>query len=104
MTAECVRECSHEALSCEAHLMMERAGRVMSLGDCVGFNVAPRWIYHSTDAIEGLSALRRAFAGKLGDGFVPGAWEPYAKGEKFAELSVALAASLDASGRTAAAA
>jgi hypothetical protein len=30
----------------------------------------------------------------MGSGFVPGAWEPYAKGEKFAQVSSGLTAAL----------
>ena len=102
MTAECVGECSHEALSREVHRLMAGVGMAVRLSECVGFNVAPRWIYHSVESIEGLGALRRAFTAKLGDGFVAGAWEPYAKGEKFSELSAALAASLGVNDRAAA--
>jgi hypothetical protein len=74
------------------------------VGELVSTNVSPRWIYHSIASIDGLADLRAAFARKMGDEFVAGAWEPYAKSEKFAELTSALHASLEVGGRAASAA
>ena len=35
--------------------------------------------------MDRLKALHAALGRRMGPGFVAGAWEPYAKGEKFAE-------------------
>lgn len=99
MTAECVQECDEPALRQEILRLMDGMAGDLSLRERVAMNVAPRWIYHSTESIDALATLRDAFAARFGPEFVAGAWEPYAKGEKFAELSVALAASLDRADR-----
>jgi hypothetical protein len=56
--------------------------------------VKPRWLYHSVDTIERLAELRAALAARMGTSFIPGAWEAYAKGEKFAEVETALRTAL----------
>ena len=63
----------------------------LTLGGLLYTSVKPRWIYHSMDTIAQLSKLRSALRAQMGTGFVPGAWEPYAKGEKFDEVGAALA-------------
>ena len=103
--AECVTEADETALRAEiARLMSGFDGQALALGPLVGANVGPRWIYNSIDAVRGLARLRAVLARRLGVGFVAGAWEAYAKGEKFAEVNAALAAALDAPARAASAA
>ena len=95
LAAECVDECSDADLRREIHRLMDAIDDgALSIRDQIGFNVAARWIYHSVESMEGLKALRAAFAARMGQGFVAGAWEPYSKAEKFAEVNVNLAAAL----------
>jgi hypothetical protein len=71
----------------------------VELGEQLGMSMQPRWIYHSMDAMKQLKALHAA----LPAGFVAGAWEPYSKAEKFAQVNASLAAALEQQGaRTAA--
>jgi hypothetical protein len=78
---------------------------VLRLNERLAARSQPRWIYPTVAAIDGLQQLRQAAAARFGPRFVAGAWESYAKGEKFAEVNAALAAALDApsSGASAAA-
>jgi hypothetical protein len=95
--AECVQECGDAELRREIHRLMSGfGGASLSLAEQVGANVGPRWIYQSLDAMRKLKTLRAAYARTMGEAFVPGAWEPYAKAEKFAEVNAGLAAALDA--------
>lgn len=68
----------------------------LNLGDQISANVGPRWVYHSVDVMQKLKALRARLVRTHGAAVVPGAWEPYAKGEKFAQVNAGLAAALDA--------
>ncbi len=43
---------------------------------------------------DAFAELRAALAARLGPGFGPGAWEAYAKGEKFAQVEAGLRAAL----------
>lgn len=97
LLAECVREASDADLRRELHRLMSGfGGASLSIGEQVAANVGPRWIYQSTDAMKKLIALRAGFARTLGEAFVPGAWEPYSKAVKFAQVNAGLAAALDA--------
>ena len=73
------------------------------LGDVLSTSIKPRWIYHSLEAMQGLAQLRLALADRMGDAFVAGAWEPYAKGQKFAEVNAGLAKALGVEAQAAAA-
>ena len=90
MTAECVHEVGREALEKDVRPMLAGFEGELQLGDMLYSAVKPRWLYHSVDTIEKLSQLRAAISAKRGHLFVPGAWEAYAKGEKFAEVEAAL--------------
>ncbi|WP_309644512.1 NAD(P)-binding protein [Phenylobacterium sp.] len=97
LLAECVKEACDAELRREIHRLMSGfGGASLSLGEQVAANVGPRWIYQSVDAMKKLAGLRAGFARTMGDAFVPGAWEPYAKAEKFAQVNAGLAAALDA--------
>jgi hypothetical protein len=94
--AECVREAGEDELRREiARLMSGFGGETLTLGEMIGANVGPRWIYNSLDAVRRLAQLRAATARRMGASFVGGAWEAYAKGEKFAQVNAGLAAALD---------
>ncbi|HEX2561732.1 flagellin modification protein FlmF [Phenylobacterium sp.] len=104
-TAECVEEADDAPLRREIDRWMSPFEEVrMSLGEQVFANLQPRWIYHSTDAMAQLEALRDVAAKTLGPSFVPGAWEPYSKAEKFHQVQAALEAALGAGRRAATAA
>jgi hypothetical protein len=94
MTAECVAEDAGEALIGDIRRMLEGFEGKLSVRELLFRSVKPRWIYHSGDTIDGLAELRRALAARMGRGFVAGAWEAYAKGEKFAEVESALRTAL----------
>jgi hypothetical protein len=94
LTAECVAECAGDDLASEIHRMLQGFEGELTVGDLLCKSVKPRWIYHSVDTMEQMSKLRSELAARTGPGFVPGAWEPYAKGEKFNEVGAALAAAL----------
>lgn len=99
LTAECVAEGD---LRAEAPKLLAPVG-VLMLDERLAARSQPRWIYPTVASIDGLQQLRHAAAARFGPRFVAGAWESYAKGEKFAEVNAALAAALDASGASAAA-
>lgn len=94
LTAECVGEDGGDELAWDIQCMVQGFQGDLVLGDLLAASVKPRWIYHSVQSIEGLKNLRAALADRLGSAFVAGAWEPYAKGEKFAEVDAALATAL----------
>ncbi|MBL8556968.1 MAG: NAD(P)/FAD-dependent oxidoreductase [Phenylobacterium sp.] len=103
VTAECVKEADPTDLRYEVHRMLSGFGGDLALGEILCTTIKPRWIYHSVDAIRQLAQLRDAARDRLGATFVDGAWEPYAKAEKFAQVNAALAAALGVSkGRAAA--
>lgn len=98
LTAECVDEPDRlTELRNDIHRMTRPFGDLV-LGEPIATAVKPRWIYHTVEAIQRLGDLRAAMARQMGPGFVAGAWEPYAKAEKFHEVNAALDAAL--SGRT----
>ncbi|MBX3485338.1 FAD/NAD(P)-binding protein [Phenylobacterium sp.] len=94
VTAECVREADPTDLRYEVHRMLCGFEGDLALGEILCTMIKPRWIYHSVDAVQQLKLLRNAARDRLGTAFVDGAWEPYAKGEKFAQVNAALAAAL----------
>ena len=97
--AECVREADQDELRTEiARLMTGFDGDSLRLCEQIGASVGPRWIYQSVDAMRKLADLRAAFSNTMGTAFIPGAWEPYSKAEKFAEVNSGLAAALDVAG------
>lgn len=94
-TAECVEEAEDESLRQEMGRWMSAFEDIrITLGEQVFANVQPRWIYHSTDAVAQLEALRQTATQNLGARFVPGAWEPYSKAEKFHQVQATLEAAL----------
>lgn len=90
LTAECVVEDAGDALTGDIHRMLEGFRGKLTIGEQLFRSVKPRWLYHSVDTIERLAELRAALAARMGTSFIPGAWEAYAKGEKFAEVEAAL--------------
>ena len=94
LTAECVVEDAGEALIGDIRRMLEGFEGKLTVGELLFRTVKPRWLYHSVDTVDGLAELRSALAARLGKGFVAGAWEAYAKGEKFAEVDSALRTAL----------
>lgn len=103
LTAECVAEDGGDELSYDIQRMLKGFAGDFTLGDLLAATIKPRWIYHTVDAIDQLTALRATLSERLGTAFVPGAWEPYAKAEKFVEMERALAAALGVSKAKAAA-
>ena len=103
LTAECVAEASAPELRREIHSLLRGFEGELVLGDQIAAAVKPRWIYHSVAAMQGLADLRATLFARMGPAFVPGAWEPYAKTEKFAELNAGLAAALGVEAKAAAA-
>lgn len=90
VVAECVREADLKTLPTELRTLLSGFGS-LKLGSLVHSDAQPRWIYHSLSAIQGLSALRAKLSERFGGRFIPGAWEPYAKSAKLAEVNAALA-------------
>ncbi|WP_425998551.1 NAD(P)-binding protein [Caulobacter sp. DWR1-3-2b1] len=93
--AECVREADLAKLPTEMRVLMSGFGS-LKVRSLLHSDIQPRWIYHSIAAIEGLKALRGELAVRFGGGFIPGAWEPYAKSTKLAEVNAALALAREA--------
>jgi hypothetical protein len=94
LTAECVAEDGGDDLAWDIQRMLKGFDGELTLGDLLAAAVKPRWIYHTVDAIQRLGDLRASLAARMGPAFVPGAWEPYAKAEKFHEVDAALATAL----------
>jgi hypothetical protein len=90
LTAECVVEDAGEALVGDVRRLLEGFNGELNLGELLFQSVKPRWLYHSVDTIHRLAELRSALGRKMGRSFVAGAWEAYAKGEKFVEVEAAL--------------
>ncbi|MET0275058.1 MAG: FAD/NAD(P)-binding protein [Phenylobacterium sp.] len=88
VTAECVAE------SADVRREVGRLLPGVELGEQLSTSVQPRWIYHSMEAMKQLKALHAA----LPHGFVAGAWEPYSKAEKFAQVNASLAQALGVEG------
>ncbi|WP_421936157.1 flagellin modification protein FlmF [Phenylobacterium sp.] len=103
LTAECVAEDGGDELSWDIHRLLKGFEGDLTLGDLLAASIKPRWIYHTVDAIERLTQLRATLAERVGPAFVAGAWEPYAKGEKFVDMDAALSAALGVSKAKAAA-
>ncbi len=95
LTAECVFEDDGETLKADIYRMLAGFDGDLSIGDQLYRTVKPRWLYHSTDTIDKLGALRTALKAKMGESFVTGAWEAYAKGEKFAQVGSDLEKALE---------
>jgi hypothetical protein len=94
LTAECVVEDAGETLIGDIGRMLEGFEGKLALSELVFRTVKPRWLFHTVDTIDRLAELRAALAARMGRGFVPGAWEDYAKGEKFAQVEAGLRAAL----------
>ncbi len=94
LTAECVVEDAGEALIGDIRRMLEGFEGKLTVGELLYRSVKPRWLYHSVDTIDRLAELRSALAMRMGTAFVAGAWEAYAKGEKFVEVEAALQTAL----------
>lgn len=94
LTAECVTEDGGDELTWDIQRMLKGFAGELTLGDLLAASIKPRWIYHTVDAIDRLGDLRSTLAERMGPAFVAGAWEPYAKGEKFVEVGAGLAAAL----------
>lgn len=103
LAAECVREASEAELRAEVGRLLEGFPGIIGLGEPLNVSVQPRWIYHSRDAIRRLAELRATLAARMGADFVPGAWEPYSKAEKLAQVNAGLAAALRVEAKAAAA-
>lgn len=95
VVAECPREPDLRTLPGELRQLLSGFG-ALKLGALAHSNAQPRWIYHSIAAIEALAGLRGRLAERFGPRFVPGAWEPYAKAAKLAEVNAALALAREA--------
>ena len=95
VTAECVGETPDADLRAELVRLAAGFGQ-LEVGEALGSSVQARWIYHSMDAMRRLKALHAALERQMGASFVAGAWEPYAKGEKFQIVSESLAKALAA--------
>jgi hypothetical protein len=94
LLAECVAEAQDRPLREEIGRLLHGFGGPVTLGELLSSAVKPRWIYHTCEAIEALGELRRVLGERMGPAFVPGAWEAYAKGEKFAQVNADLARAL----------
>lgn len=94
LTAECVSQGGEDGLQGELHRMLEGFGGQLEIGPLLHKTVRPRWLYHSIDTIEKLAKLRSALKVRMGDRFVTGAWEAYAKGEKYAQVEADLQTAL----------
>lgn len=90
VVAECVREADLRALPGEIRGLLSGFGSLKT-GALLHSGAQPRWIYHSRDAIAGLGQLRAKLTERFGSSFVCGAWEPYGKSAKLAEVDAALA-------------
>lgn len=86
LTAECVEKAEPAALHHDIHAMLDGFAGDLAIGELLFTAIKPRWLYHSVGTIAKLSALRTALQAQRGDRFVTGAWEAYAKGEKFVEV------------------
>ncbi|BDI60599.1 NAD(P)-binding protein [Qipengyuania nanhaisediminis] len=86
LTAECVEKCDEAALKREIHTLLEGFDGALSIGPQLHQSFKPRWLFHSLGTITRLKELRDALAAHRGNRFVTGAWETYAKGEKFVEV------------------
>lgn len=92
---ECVAEAEDRALRAEAAALMAHFPEEgLKLGELLSVSIQPRWIYHSPQTLEALAGLRQRLAARLGERFISGAWEPYAKAAKMAEVNAALAGAL----------
>lgn len=90
LTAECVSAEDGEGLIEDIHRLLEGFDGRLALGNLLYRTMKPRWLYHSTDTMEKLGKLRATLKAVRGTSFVTGAWEAYAKGDKFADLETQL--------------
>ena len=95
LAAECVREDEESSLRADLAKLTEPFG-ALKLGPMIAAMSQPRWIYHSAASVEGLMTLRQKLSAQTEGRFVAGAWEPYSKAEKLAEVNASLAAALGA--------
>ncbi|MFM8755213.1 MAG: NAD(P)-binding protein [Phenylobacterium sp.] len=95
LAAECVREDEESSLRADLARLTEPFG-ALKLGPMIAAMNQPRWIYHSAASVEGLMTLRQKLSAQTEGRFVAGAWEPYSKAEKLAEVNASLAAALGA--------
>lgn len=95
LTAECVEDAEQSQVIRDVHQIVEGFEGSLTVGKQMYRSLKPRWIYHSVDTIKKLGALRTALRSARGDNFIAGAWEAYAKGEKFAEVEASLHSALD---------
>ena len=103
LTAECISETTGSDLRYDIHRLLQGFDGDLALGDLLATSINPRWTYHTVDAIESLGRLRAALADRMGPAFVAGAWEPFARAEKLAQVSAGLATALAAQAQSAAA-
>ena len=94
LTAECVAEVDRATLEREMHRMLAGFEGELSVGELLHSAIKPRWIYHSVETMDRLAELRSALKARTGGRFVTGAWEVYAKGEKFRDVEAELQAAL----------
>ncbi|MEL6238325.1 MAG: NAD(P)-binding protein [Pseudomonadota bacterium] len=90
LTAECVSQCDESALTHDIHRVVDGFDGTLRVKKRLHSAVKPRWLYHSVETIDSLTVLRRALRARMGDRFVTGAWEAYAKGAKFVEVEADL--------------
>ncbi|MBV7264812.1 NAD(P)-binding protein [Erythrobacter ani] len=90
LTAECVYEAEGDELAEDIHLLLDGFEGELTIGGLLYRSIKPRWLYHTVDTMDKLGGLRMVLMDRLGDNFVPGAWEAYAKGEKFTEVEAGL--------------
>lgn len=94
LTAECVAEVAVDDLVREMHAMLEGFEGDLTVGELLHSAVKPRWLFHSVETIDALGELRIALKNRTGGRFVTGAWEVYAKGEKYRDVEEELRAAL----------
>lgn len=90
LTAECVSADGGDDTIADIHHLLAGFDGKLVIGELLMRTLKPRWLYHSVDTIEKLASLRRVIKAQRGGGFVAGAWEAYAKGEKFTEVEAEL--------------
>ncbi|MBD2842453.1 NAD(P)-binding protein [Erythrobacter rubeus] len=90
LTAECVAETESDELAKDIRFLLDGFEGELKICDQLYRSIKPRWLYHTVDTVNKLGELRTALGARLGDNFVAGAWEAYAKGAKFAEVEADL--------------
>lgn len=95
LTAECVTKCDENELVRDIYRLLDHFEGALTIGALQFKSIKPRWLYHSVETIDSLEQLRRALKARMGDRFVAGAWETYAKGAKFVEVEADLRRALE---------